>query len=163
VNTYRAINPMREKIVFFEGLDKSGKSLLCRKARFASGHEVLMFDRGFVGRDVFYDFRKEFEFPIRDWHALRDKLILLQAIGIVYLDVPAKIPYNRQLAAGEKPEFTVEDLELQRSLYHKGVMAMMERGVPVLHLQNHEETEETALKKILNWIKGEPAWKSAMI
>lgn len=153
-------NPMRHRLIFFEGLDKSGKSTLCRRARFESGHEALMFDRGFVGRRVFHRFRNETEFPIMDWNCLESDLIVRDNYAIVYLRVEPKISYKRILAAGEKPEFTLAELEYQHAIFEKEIelLQAIVPLVPILIVDTGVETERESLKKILAWVKGGEEW-----
>ncbi len=163
MNRFKPDNPMRRRIVFFEGLDKAGKSLLCRKARFASGHEVLMFDRGIIGRRVFAQFRKETDFPIVDWGHLEAMLIKDNAYAVVFLEVSPKESYARQLAAGETPEFTVEQLRQQRELYRREIWNLKQAGHPLLVIDTERHTVDSALRKLLTWIKGGKEWISETI
>lgn len=155
---YKPNNPFRSKIVFFEGLDKSGKSTLCRRARFESGHEVLMFDRGFVGRRVFYEFREETRFPIDDWNRIERLLQNGSAYAVIYLDIQPLTSLKRQRSAGEMPEFSCNQLAFQRKLYLKEIEDLETLGVPVLRLDTETDTEDFSLEKILIWIKGGKEW-----
>lgn len=157
---FKPDNPMRGKIIFFEGLDKCGKTTLCRRARFESGHEVLMVDRGFIGRRVFCEFRNEKNFPIKDWNWLEQFLAQFNTYGVIYLDISPNESFSRQVKAGENPEFTLDELKVQQKLYFKSLEKMEKANPPytLLRVDTEHQTEDDSLREILTWIKGGKEW-----
>jgi len=148
---WRIENPFRRKLVFFEGLDKTGKTLLCRRVRFEGLHTVNFYERGFVGRAVFAEFRREKDFPIDDWLLMEDILIGKGMYAVIWLRAKIETIVQRHFDAGEFLEFSIEELVEQEDLYAQHIRSLKEEKVPVLVLQTDALSEKDCVKEILKW------------
>lgn len=122
---------MTPRIWFFEGLDKSGKSTLCRACRFSSGHAMPMYDRGPLSRQLFQEYHKEPVSRLEMWMDLELKLIGAGIYGIVYVKAPIELIRERMAKAGETPQ-SVEALEEQQEILERLLDCRRRAGLPVL-------------------------------
>lgn len=141
-------------IVFFEGLDKTGKSTLARRCRFEAvpAHPCLMVDRGFVGREMFVKYHKEEAFDFSLWASLEETLFLNRALKVVWLMSSPEIIRRRHREAGEEPPSfkTIEEqIEIYKELFTKRVTA----GHDILVLSTDILSEDQCVKKVLWWLE----------
>lgn len=141
---------------FFEGLDKTGKTTLTRRCRFEAvpAHPALMFDRGYVGRTVFWHVNNEADFPIEDWGKAEMALMLNGMYGIVWLRASPMVCVEREIAAGEvKPEDKGKrcmELEQHQALFNRLIESRKRQGVPVIEVWTDRTTEDKCVQQILN-------------
>jgi len=146
-------NPFRKKLVFFEGLDKSGKSTLCRRVRFEGKHTIPFYERGFAGRYNFYHFNKEEDnFPVKDWSFLENILIEKKMYAIIWLRTSYANVIKRHIEAGEVCDFTVDQLREQDLNYAKHIHHLQDYySIPVLELRTDKLSSDQCVEEILKW------------
>jgi len=138
-------------MVFFEGLDKTGKTELCRKVRFIGGHTIPFYERGFISRKVFREFRKEIDFPIEDWMRIEKYLIAKQMYAVVWLQTNYATIVKRHETAGEICEFTEKEFEQQNLLYQQHMESLIIQDIPILPLHTDYYSIEDCVETILKW------------
>ncbi len=142
---------VKDKLIFVEGLDKTGKTSLCRKCRFDSGHALAIYDRGFVGRRMFQEFRGETLGSIGNWMLIEDKLIQQELYAIVWLKADINTIINRHFKAGEFLEFSPFQLEAQAEFYCGLLHCREQQGIPILELDTVKYNIDECAYRILRW------------
>lgn len=143
---FEALATLTPRIWFFEGLDKTGKTTLCRACRFSSGHAAPMYDRGFLSREVFYESQKE-KNPklIANWRKLEEKL--RPVYGIVYLYGSDEVIQKRHKDAGERVP-SKKQLAKQSELFRKNLLRCTQQGIPIIYVWPEEYKDLAQVVKI---------------
>lgn len=140
-------------IVFFEGLDKTGKTTLTRRCRFEAlpAHPCLMVDRGFVGRELFYEQKHEIDFPYEQW--LRTEAVLANSgiYAIVWLRSSIAKMQERHVAANEMPP-APNFMEEQDKIYQRLMAQRKRQNVTILELWTDRMSEDQCVEKILKFL-----------
>lgn len=139
---------IKSRIWFFEGLDKSGKSTLCRACRFSSGHVLPMYDRGPVSRHLFVKYFGEREEKGIAWFDIELKLVEAGLYGLVYVKAPLAAIQERMHAAGEVP-MPISMLEAQRRILEEILAGRKLAGIPFVVVDTEGQTVEEATKQAL--------------
>ena len=146
------INEMLGKFIFLEGLDKTGKTTLARRCRFEADprHPALIFDRGFVGREMFWHFNHEVEFPIEYWSRSEMNLHKMGMYAIVWLRCDPETIINRHVAVSENPP--LHQTMREQEGYYERLMELRRRvGMPILETWTDRQSEDETVKEILEW------------
>ena len=151
-----------EMIWFFEGLDKSGKTTLARLCRFqcVPAHPCLMFDRGYVGREVFWHFNHEVDFPIEAWLRTESLLAREGVYGIIWCRTLPETSLKREQEAGEVSgvqevvDRRLKELREQDCLFQRLIPIRQRMGVPVIETWTDRALIDGTVEHILTSMSG---------
>ena len=156
--TWNPKNPMRRRLVFLEGVDKTGKSTLCYRVMHESGHDVLCYCRGPMSRRVYAKFSGS-GYPIEDIDWLEEKLIKTDSYAVILLECAIKTLAERILLSLGHRLISPTILLKQATLFRREWRALRTRGVPTLLLDTSKFSEDECVRLIIAWLGG--TWRQS--
>ena len=153
------MRPIKNRIIFLEGIDKSGKTAI-RDRMYKEKHlyQYWIEDRGFVSRHVYHAFRQDPPESLANWQIPINVLVKNNLAAIVYLNVNPEIAVKRHLSKNEYPEFTKDEFKDQQNIYTEVLgYYNLYFNVPVLEIDTAIYNIDESINLIKDWINTKEA------
>lgn len=162
---YRPDNPFRQKLIFIEGVDQTGKSTLMRELNYQGGHDCLVYDRGPINRIVMTQFFAnhvdEQDFPVARRAAVylgfvpqvRDimfDLVHEELVAVIYLWADPDILQER-MRLNDHYVLTRRVLEVQHGLFLAEI-GRYGSSLSQLQLDTGTVSAERNLQAAMDWL-----------
>lgn len=145
--------PMRRRLVFIEGIDGAGKTSLYYNVMHLSGHDVLFYPRGPMGRLAYsrHDGSLKRGYPAQQIRELELKLLSTDAYAIVWLDPPVEICFDRSNGEVSLEELRTAQACLLREFDLRTRPPYNMNESLLIRLDNSDITPEQTAAVVLAW------------